>query len=158
MDHETFRNEIWETVRNISGETENIFSSCCEGQDLTVGQCRILFMLTMEPQMTVSALSRRLGIAPGNLSPLCKKLESRGLLERKRSQLDERVVEISLSVTGKKQAEEIRNQIDSRLGSALKQLTSEEMEQILASMKKMNALLAGGRTKEETVFPKKREY
>ena len=91
--------------------------------------------------MTVSTLSRRLGIAPDNLSPLCKKLESAGLVERNRSLLDERVVEISLSEAGKKRAREIHEQIDRRCSPAIEQLTSEEMENIIGSFRRLNELL-----------------
>ena len=141
MDHVAFKEQIWEEVRGTANEVELLFSTFCDDRDITSSQSRILFMLSLEPKLTVSTLSRRLGIAPGNLSPLCKKLESAGLVERNRSLLDERVVENSLSEAGKKRAREIHEQIDKRCSPAIEQLTSEEMENIIGSIRRLNELL-----------------
>ena len=62
-------------------------------------------------------------------------------MERNRSLLDERVVEISLSEAGKKRAREIHEQIDRRCSPAIEQLTSEEMENIIGSIRRLNELL-----------------
>ena len=141
MDHATFKEEIWEAVRSVANEMEALFSTFCDDRDITSAQSRILFLLSVEPRMTVSSLSRRLGIAPGNLSPLCKKLEQIGLLERQRSMLDERVVELSLTEQGAVRAQEIREQIDLRCSAAVSTLTPEEMQNIVDSLKRMNEML-----------------
>ena len=141
MDHATFKKEIWEAVRSMANELESLFSTFCDDRDITAAQSRILFMLSMEQQMTVSSLSRRLGIAPGNLSPLCKKLEQMGLLERQRSIVDERVVELSLTEQGRIRAQEIQNQIELRCSGAMAEITPEEMQNIVDGIRRMNELL-----------------
>ena len=141
MDHTVFKELIWEEVRGMANEMEALFSSFCDDREITSAQSRILFMLSLEPQMTVSSLSRRLGIAPGNLSPLCKKLEQAGLLERRRSVMDERVVELSLKEAGRIRAMEIRKQIEKRCSPAVEELTAEEMENIIRSIKRLNEML-----------------
>ena len=153
MDHAAFKKLIWEEVRGTANEVELLFSTFCADREITSSQSRILFMLSLEPKLTVSTLSRRLGIAPGNLSPLCKKLEASGLVERNRSALDERVVEISLSEAGKIRAREIHEQIDKRCSPAIAQLTSEEMENIIGSIRRLNELLVSiknGSAEEKT--------
>ena len=141
MDHAAFKKLIWEEVRGTANELELLFSSFCDDRDITSSQSRILFLLSLEEKLTVSALSRRLGIAPGNLSPLCKKLEAAGLLVRSRSVLDERVVEVSLSEDGKLRALEIHEQINKRCSPAVEKLTSDEMENIICSIRRLNELL-----------------
>ncbi|MBW7470173.1 MarR family transcriptional regulator [Marinobacter sp. M216] len=48
----------------------------------------------------VSDLGRRLRLDSGTLTPLLKRLADRGLLERRRSALDERVVTLTLTEAG----------------------------------------------------------
>jgi DNA-binding MarR family transcriptional regulator len=50
--------------------------------------------------LSVSELGARLGLDSGTLTPLLKRLEDAGLVERRRDGEDERVVHVSLSPTG----------------------------------------------------------
>lgn len=49
---------------------------------------------------TVTGLAARLHLDPGTLSPLLKRLEQQGRLERRRSAADARVVEVHLTAAG----------------------------------------------------------
>lgn len=146
MNHTEFQEQIWEAVRGLAGRMDAIFSHCSENLGLTVGQLRAMFLLSMEQRMTVSVLSTRLGIAPGNLSPLCKKMEGMGLMERQRSQTDERVVEVSLTERGREIVSDVRRRMAECCDGALSELTSEDMEQILHGIRKMESVLINIRT------------
>jgi DNA-binding MarR family transcriptional regulator len=50
----------------------------------------------------VSQIGERLHLDSATLTPLLKRLESRGLVERRRSGEDERVVEVFLTAAGKR--------------------------------------------------------
>jgi len=60
---------------------------------------QILCMLT-EGEMSIGEISSRLGIAKPNITPLLDALAGRGLLERCRSELDRRIVNIRLMPEG----------------------------------------------------------
>jgi DNA-binding MarR family transcriptional regulator len=50
----------------------------------------------------VSGIGERLHLDSATLTPLLKRLEARGVLERRRSAADERVVEVCLTADGKR--------------------------------------------------------
>jgi len=76
-------------------------------------------------QPTVKALGERLQLDSGTLTPLLKRLEQLGLLQRKRSALDERELHLALSEAGsalREQAVRLRQQLLCEQGAQLQGL------------------------------------
>lgn len=67
---------------------------------LTYPQYLVMLVLWEGKPMSVSELGRRLALDSGTLTPLLKRLEEAQLVERRRSESDERVVHISLTKAG----------------------------------------------------------
>ena len=67
---------------------------------LTYTQYLVLVLLWEEQTASVSGLGQNLGLDSGTLSPLLKRMEERGLVERRRGGDDERVVTIGLTPRG----------------------------------------------------------
>ena len=61
---------------------------------LTYPQYLAMLVLWENEGITVSEISARMLTDPGSLTPLLKRLESEGLLQRQRSSQDERVVQL----------------------------------------------------------------
>ena len=83
--------------------------------DLTYTQYMTMLVLWEEEKMTVKALGQRLYLDSGTLTPLLKKLEGKGLLNRRRSLEDERNLVITLTEAGlalKERARNIPNQME----------------------------------------------
>ena len=72
--------------------------------DLTYTQYIVMMVLWDKKSVTVKELGQILYLDSGTLTPLLKKLETRGYLNRKRSEADER----NLIVTISKQGENLR--------------------------------------------------
>ena len=88
---------------------------------LTYPQYLVMVALWESEPLQVNELAQRLSLDSGTLSPLLKRLEAAGLVERKRSQEDERTVNIGLTSAGralKKKAPEIADRIGERFGLA----------------------------------------
>lgn len=68
---------------------------------LTYPQYLVMLVLWESDRLGVSELGQRLGLDSGTLTPLLKRLESSGLVERQRDGKDERRVEISLTAAGR---------------------------------------------------------
>ncbi|MBQ9083054.1 MAG: MarR family transcriptional regulator [Clostridia bacterium] len=82
--------------------------------DLTYTQYIVMMVLWEEKSVNVKELGARLYLDSGTLTPLLKKLESKGLLTRTRSDKDERNLIVTLTEAGeqlKEQAVEIPMQI-----------------------------------------------
>jgi len=67
---------------------------------LTYPQYLAMLVLWENEGITVSEISARMLTDPGSLTPLLKRLESEGLLQRQRSSQDERVVQLYLTRQG----------------------------------------------------------
>lgn len=72
-----------------------------EAMGLTYPQYLVMVALWSEDGVMVSRLGDRLSLDSGTLTPLLKRLEAMGLLERRRAQEDERRVIISLTPEGR---------------------------------------------------------
>ena len=86
---------------------------------LTYTQYLVMLVLWEEDGIPVSDICRKLMLDNGTLSPLLKKMEQAGLLTRKRSTEDERVVVISLTAQGRA-LQEAAKEIPFQVGSCVR--------------------------------------
>jgi DNA-binding MarR family transcriptional regulator len=77
--------------------------------DLTYSQYLVMLVLWQHRAVTVKELGQQLGLDSGTLTPLLKRLESKGLVLRKRSTKDERARIISLARQGKSLEQQAAN-------------------------------------------------
>ena len=70
--------------------------------DLTYTQYITMMVLWEEGKVSVRDLGKKLHLDSGTLTPLLKKLESKGYLKRERSTVDERVVIACITEEGRK--------------------------------------------------------
>ncbi|WP_066756535.1 MarR family winged helix-turn-helix transcriptional regulator [Sphingobacterium populi] len=71
-----------------------------EAIDLTYPQYLALLVLWEKQEQSVSQLGEHLDLDSGTLTPLLKRLEQKGLVNRRRSGRDERIVLVSLTEAG----------------------------------------------------------
>ncbi|HWK22835.1 MAG TPA: MarR family transcriptional regulator [Ureibacillus sp.] len=67
---------------------------------LTYPQYLVLVTLWEKPQKTIKELGEILNLDTGTLTPLLKRMEAAGLIERRRDTVDERVMNIHITQTG----------------------------------------------------------
>jgi DNA-binding MarR family transcriptional regulator len=92
---------------------------------VTYPQYLVLLVLWEEGTVRVSRLGERLHLDSGTLTPMLKRLEAQGIVERRRSAEDERVVDIHLTAAGKrlrKKAESIPEAIACKAALPLDEL------------------------------------
>lgn len=92
---------------------------------LTHPQYLVMLALWADEPLAVKDLSRLLGLDPGTLSPLLKRLEATGYVRRDRDKRDERNLAVSLTPQGRalrRQAERIPPAIVERLGLPIEDL------------------------------------
>jgi DNA-binding MarR family transcriptional regulator len=78
-----------------------VYVPSLENLGLTYPQYLAMLVLWEEDQISVKHLGEKLNLDSGTLSPLIKKLEVKGYVERSRLPFDERVVCLSLTEAGK---------------------------------------------------------
>jgi DNA-binding MarR family transcriptional regulator len=92
---------------------------------VTYPQYLVLLALWEEDDLTVSGIGDRLYLDSGTLTPLLKRLETQGLVTRRRDPEDERSVVISLTTAGKRhrsKAEGIMTGIACAMGMPISEL------------------------------------
>lgn len=86
--------------------------------EVTYPQYLVLLVLWEKEEIPVKEISKKLLLETNTLTPLLKRMQSNGLIERKRSETDERIVIISLTSKGKElqnKAIEIPNKLIHKL-------------------------------------------
>ncbi|HWR23083.1 MAG TPA: MarR family transcriptional regulator [Feifaniaceae bacterium] len=82
-------------------EVVNRYKPYLDRIDLTYTQYIVMMVLWERGSVGVKELGRHLYLDSGTLTPLLKRLESKGLVRRERSHEDERAVNITITEAGK---------------------------------------------------------
>ncbi len=88
---------LYAAARNVT----NLYTPWLKPLGLTYTQYIVFLVLWEKDGISVSEIGEKLMLDNGTLSPLLKKLEKEGYVERHRSREDDRVVEILLTDDGK---------------------------------------------------------
>ncbi|CAM3617430.1 MarR family winged helix-turn-helix transcriptional regulator [Nocardioides zeicaulis] len=104
---------------------------------LTYPQYLVLIVLWEHESSTVRDIAARLRLDHGTLTPLLKRMEAGGLVERRRDDVDERLVVVSLAQRGealRQHAEAIHCDMVEQIG-----LVKDEFEQLQETLRLLTA-------------------
>jgi DNA-binding MarR family transcriptional regulator len=110
---------------------------------LTYPQYLVMLVLWEEEPRSVGELGEELGLDSGTLSPLLKRLESLGFVERRRSAADERRVEVFLTDAGTALSARATG-IPQRLAEAAG-LSGTELDRLRETLERLTAALQSSR-------------
>ena len=103
--------------------------------DLTYTQYITMMVFWEHKEMNVKELGAYLFLDSGTLTPVLKKLEQKGYITRKRSDKDERVLNVAITEAGE-QLKEKAVEIPAKVGGCVN-LELEEAQQLYKKKKKM---------------------
>lgn len=121
----TLQNQVCFPVYALAKEIVNRYRPLLEDLDVTYPQYLVLMVLWNEEEQTVGQLGEKLLLDSGTLTPLLKRMEQKGMVNRSRSPEDERVVKLSLTEKGKAMKEKTKD-IPCRLMESMK-ISEEEL-------------------------------
>lgn len=98
--HLQFENQICFPLYSAANAVVRAYRPLLRELDLTYLQYMVLMVLWQDRSLNVKELGARLRLDSGTLTPLLKRLEGKGLVERRRGEEDERVRIISLTGEG----------------------------------------------------------
>ena len=119
--------------------------------NLTYPQYLVLLVLWEQDDLPVSSIGERLFLDSGTLTPLLKRLEAAGWLQRTRDSADERRVRITLTPAGRALQQQARS-----VPACVRAHSQLELPQIHALTRQLQALrgtLAAGSTAADSVSP-----
>ena len=122
---------LYAASKEIVGKYHDLLSKL----DLTYTQYIVMMVLWNTDSITVKDLGEKVYLDSGTLTPLLKKLENKGLINRKRDDKDERNVIISLTQKGINLKEEAVN-IPFEIGKCIP-LTAEEAKTLYSLLYKI---------------------
>lgn len=105
---------LYAAARNVT----NLYTPYLKPLGLTYTQYITFLVLWEKDGISVSEIGSRLRLDNGTLSPMLKKMEQAGYIERKRSRDDDRVVIISLTEKGRDLQEKAK-EIPEKVGSCI---------------------------------------
>ena len=105
---------------------------------------QVLAMLQDAGTMSVSEISRRLGIAKPNITPLVDHLHAQGLVERIRNSKDRRIVHVHLLPAGEEKIAALRESVMAQVMAWPGNLSKSEVKELnnaMASINRISALM-----------------
>jgi len=126
-------------VYSASRAATAVYRPLLEDLGLTYPQYLVMLVLWESEPRGVKELGEELGLDSGTLSPLLKRLETMGLVERRRSGEDERRVAVHLTLAGRALSSKASG-IPQRLADAAG-LTAEELEQLRTTLERLTEAL-----------------
>ena len=96
---------LYAAARNVTG----LYAHLLKPLGLTYTQYIVFLVLWEKDGLSVTEIGEKLMLDNGTLSPLLKKMEQAGYVQRRRSRGDDRVVEITLTEEGRAMQEKARD-------------------------------------------------
>lgn len=121
-----------------------------EALGLTYTQYISMMVLWEEGRVSVRDLGKKLHLDSGTLTPLLKKLESKGYLKRERSTIDERVVIACITDEGRK-LKRAASKIPQAMSQEITDFPMEDAKQLYDLLYKLMAMLEVSNEKQETM-------
>jgi DNA-binding MarR family transcriptional regulator len=113
---------------------------CAKG-DLTQAQIRALFTIDVKGEATAGDLAKAAELSPASVSTMLDTLERDGIVERRRSDSDRRVVVVTLTESGRALLNEKRERWRARVREALAGVSDEHLTAAADVMHRMATML-----------------
>jgi len=139
---EAFKRSLLDYSKKINDCTNTLLNQEAVRHGLTAMQLRLLMELYNDGAMTIGEVAAQLGQAGTNVSTMCKKLETRGLVSRRRGEADERVVMVVLTSMGEEEMKEINKVFDKKINRMMEVVDEAELKAMLTGLKKFSDLLS----------------
>jgi DNA-binding MarR family transcriptional regulator len=113
------QNQICFPLYVIAKEITGLYRPFLDEIGITYPQYLVMMVLWENDGLPVNHIGEKLFLDSGTLTPLLKRLETKGVISRKRKKEDERVVEVFLTEAGKQlqqKACEIPGKIQTKIG------------------------------------------
>ncbi|CAN7519766.1 MarR family transcriptional regulator [Bosea sp. LjRoot90] len=88
------------SIYSASLAIQRVYKPMLDGLGVTYTQYLVLSALWERDGLTIGAIGERLALEPSTITPAVKRLEAAGFLSRRRSTVDERLVEVYLTAKG----------------------------------------------------------
>lgn len=136
MDLGSFRSEFIHLAHAMHDSARRVVGpASCQRLGLTPQQLFALVAVRENPGAPTGSISDSAGILRTNFAQVCRKLEDAGLVERRRSDEDRRVMRLELTERGREVLGSLDRIVDERLGAQLAAEGPERAEDVVRSVR-----------------------
>lgn len=137
---------LFYTQRCVAYAFSEIMRAYCVEQDkpyvVTPPQWGVLALLLLEGEQTVGAISQKRGIDPPTVTGIVKRLEQSGLVERRHSREDRRVVKVHMTDEGRATTQALSPRILAFNDEMLRDFSENERQHLLQMLQRIIANLS----------------
>lgn len=137
MDHQPYWQDVLVALRQIIRATDLHSKSMMKACGLTIPQVMVLRAIDELQNVTVRRISNHVSLSQGTVTTILNRLEQRGLMERRRSTSDKRVVNTVLTEAGCKVLATAPTMLHEAFINRFEDLPNWEKTQILSSMQRV---------------------
>jgi DNA-binding MarR family transcriptional regulator len=133
--------DVLTELRRIIRATQLNAKKLAREAGLTTSQLALLQHVANRGECSPRQLAQIMGLSQATISTLLDRVESRGLLERRKAEGDRRQVRVAVTPAGRRQLSVAPESLHARFLQDFAQLESWEQTQILASLRRVTHLL-----------------
>ena len=131
--------ETFRSLRHVMAQLHGCVRGAFAEDGMSVGQMALLRALIHRGTATPKDLAEALSVTTGNITGLLDRLEAAGLVTRKRSAEDRRVVDVELTSKARKRFEKVRRASVDMLSEAFEGWTLPEIAQLQQLLEKLSS-------------------
>jgi DNA-binding MarR family transcriptional regulator len=124
-------------------------SKVVEDIGMTAPQGMVIGILSKEKTLKITDLSAKLSLCNSTVSGIVDRLEKQGMVERKRSEQDKRVVYVSIAPNFKERHHDFYKRLEENIANTMNKGTPEELDKIFEGLDALKKLLGGHEGYEE---------
>lgn len=139
--------QIMDLIKDINQLLEKGLKNFYTQNELTVPQLTVVTLLSQQEHLKITDISKEMKISAAAVSGIIDRLENHGIVERKRSTTDKRIVYVSLNDSFKNSHQHLEQNISGYLHLLLRDEPVEKVNTIVDSLTGLKVLLAEGENK-----------
>lgn len=133
--------KILRLLKQIMNIIKQTIKYRCKDFDITGPQGMLMGILVYYGEMKVSDLSQKLGLSNSTVSGIIDRLEKQGLVERKRSTDDRRVVYVSVTPKFKDTLQRHFKYAEKQFEELISKASAEELDKIIEGLETLRKVL-----------------
>ncbi|MBK1809670.1 MarR family transcriptional regulator [Clostridium sp. YIM B02505] len=133
--------ELVRKLKNIGKLIKRSMGNHFEEMGLTQSQGMLIGVLCHQGDMKISDLSEKLGLSNSTVSGIIDRLEKQGLVERKRSKEDKRIVFVNVTEEFLKNFKENFSKVERKLERIASEATTEELDTVLNGLEALENIM-----------------
>jgi DNA-binding MarR family transcriptional regulator len=133
--------DILKNLKNIQHSMRNHMHNHFKSLELTAPQGMLVFMVNKHEVLKISEISEKMGLSNSTVSGIVDRLEKIGCVERHRSDVDRRVVQVKVTELMKGKINCHENTIELLMTNVLSEATKEELQEVKTGLEVLSRLM-----------------